>query len=91
MLVNEFLQQNIVDEVRVVGRDDDRIDVRNVVTSLLFDRERASEVTEQGLLDKLETVKLLLMGGKSSLKWYPSTVHRFFYSLHQLSGSIQTP
>ena len=54
MLMNEFLHQNIVHEIRVSGRHSDPPDVRDLLAGLLFDKKDASEVIEPTFLTRLE-------------------------------------
>lgn len=54
LLMNEFLQQNIVHEVRVSGRESDQPGVRDLLAALLFDKQDASEVVEPTFLSRLE-------------------------------------
>jgi hypothetical protein len=72
LLVNEFLQQNIVDEIRVFERNSELSTVRNLIANLLFDSEHASEVTEPGSIDQLEKrVKAVIDGNKVLLEVLP--------------------
>lgn len=54
LLMNEFLHQNIVHEIRVSGRHSNPRDVRDLLAGLLFDKEHASEVIEPTFLTRLE-------------------------------------
>jgi hypothetical protein len=54
LVMNEFLQQNIVHEVRVSGRHSDLPGVRDLLAGLLFDKKDASEVVEPTFLTRLE-------------------------------------
>ena len=54
LLVNEFSQQNIVHEVRVLVDDSDPERVRDLLALLLFGRDRASDVTEHAFRAQLE-------------------------------------
>ena len=67
MLVNEFLQQNIVDEVKVFERDGDPSTIRDLLASLLFDCELASEVNEPSSLQQLEKWSSAVMNGNKIL------------------------
>ena len=54
LVMNEFLHQNIVHEIRVSGRHSNPPDVRDLLASLLFDKKDASEVVEPTFLTRLE-------------------------------------
>jgi hypothetical protein len=44
MLVTDFLEQNIVDEVRILGHDSDSKEVRDLLANLLFHRVDSSAI-----------------------------------------------
>lgn len=54
LLVNEFLHQNIVDEVRILGPGSEPRDVRDLLAFLLFQKQTASEIVQPALLAKLD-------------------------------------
>lgn len=54
MLIDDFLHQNIVHEVRILGKDSNPQDVRDLLAYLLFGRAAASEVVEPTFLVKLD-------------------------------------
>ena len=86
MQVNEFLQQNIVDEVRLFGRDSDLSVVRDLLATLLFDCERADEVIEPGLISKLESAAQAIIEGQ---KVFFELVPVYGASILLLASSIE--
>jgi hypothetical protein len=54
LLVNEFVEQNIVHEVRVIDRNSQATSIRDALANLVFDCEYASEITHPGLISKPE-------------------------------------
>lgn len=54
LLINEFLDQNIVHELRILGKDSDPQDVRDLLTVLLFDQTHASEGLEPTAVARLD-------------------------------------
>ena len=67
LLMNEFLRQNIVHEVRVSGRESDQPGVRNLLAALLFDKQDASEVVEPTFLTHLEECTVAVLEERRTL------------------------
>jgi hypothetical protein len=91
MLVNEFLQQNIVDRVHILNRDSDRLNVRNLIATLLFDCEHASEVSDPQSITQLDDDATAVIEGRKILlevaPVYGASVLLLATSLEWLDGS----
>jgi len=73
LLVQAFLRQNVVDEVRTWDHDSDSGKLGDLLAALLFDRESAAEITEPGLVARLEdSVDAILGGGRVLLEVTPA-------------------
>jgi hypothetical protein len=67
LLMNEFLQENIVHKVRVSGRESDRPGVRDLLAALLFDKQDASEIVEPTFLTRLEECTVAVLEERRTL------------------------
>jgi hypothetical protein len=52
--VNEFLKQNVVHHVRILGAASDLGEINDLLAALLFDKSHAAEVTDSTFLAELE-------------------------------------
>jgi len=67
LLAYEFLRQNVVDEVRTWTRDSDARKLRDLLAMLIFERESAAEVTEPGLVARLDECASAVLEGRRVL------------------------
>jgi hypothetical protein len=65
--VHEFTEQNIVDEVRVLARDADAQDIRDLLAGLLYDKAEASELDEPGFIEATEASTRAVLDGRKVL------------------------
>jgi hypothetical protein len=65
--MNEFSHQNIVHDVRILGVASESQRVRDLLASLLFDKEGASDVVEPTFQAKLEECATAVLGGRKVL------------------------
>jgi hypothetical protein len=65
--VNEFLNQNIVHEVHTLQRDSDPQRIRDLLATLMYDKENASEVIHPTFLAALEERTAAVLEGAQVL------------------------
>ena len=67
LLMNEFSHQNIVHDVHILGPASDSQRVRDLLATLLFDKEGASDVIEATFQVKLEECATAVLDGRKVL------------------------
>ena len=65
--MNDFRHQNIVHDVHILGPASDSQRVRNLMATLLFDKEGASDVIEPTFQAKLEGCATAVLSGRKLL------------------------
>lgn len=70
---DDFYEQNIIDELRIVG-DDSVAEFRDALPFVLFDRDSASEVSEPLLLQKLDQTEADVLAHRRGALLEPTPV-----------------